>query len=103
MNYSCSLKVSLLDTHYGKTNVVSSNYINLLSNNIICIKNVPPSANYLKVEGQYSIELDPALCFIWCGNQECETYGIGPEKNQISILHIRKTCGFENIEIRIKV
>ena len=47
--------------------------------------------------------MGPALCFIWCGNQECETYGIGPEKNQISILHIRKTCGFKDIEIRIKV
>lgn len=101
MNYRCNLRVLLLDRRYCKSSVVSTNYMDVLSNNIICIKDVPPSANDIEIEVQCSTELGPGLCFIWCGTKEYEIYGIDSKKSKIS--HYRKTSGFKNTEIRIKL
>ena len=104
-NYICNLRVLLQDHRYCKSNVVSTNYMDILSNNIICIEDVrtAPSANNLEIDVQCSIELDPALCFIWFGNQEYDIYGIDPKESKICISHTRKTSGFKDTEIRIKL
>ena len=92
MNYSCNLIVLLQDHRYCQSSIVSTNYMNVLSNNIICIKDVPPSANNIEIDVQCSIEL-----------REYEIYEIDPKKSKIFISHTRKTRGFKDTEIQIKL
>lgn len=98
-----SIQIILTDHRHCELNNLSTNKLELLSNDEVCIQNVPTSVNCLRVCGWKLEELGPGLCFIKYGNQECETYAIPHKIKKISIYSTRKTFLCDTIEIRIKI
>lgn len=100
----CQVIINLTDQRYGQLNKLSTDKIDFILNNEICIINVPSSMNCINITGKFSQELGPGICFIKYGNYEWETHGIGLHTyNKLVIYSMRKQSSFDNIDVKIKI